>query len=192
MVKTLRSQLSHRRYLFLGLSLGLLVGQFELCAEVRKYLPRLGPTPIQIFVPAAAPVPFLLPPLDMGKSEDSLEDDSLATATKSDEGEKENRPKRTTRTTAISSRPNENSGSVEPKQGSSSGDGVSQMGPHDPEAEVDSLLPDGFDIGLDKTTGDRRDLSLFLNYFAGQAQRKRLRDQEVRRRPSPEATPKTP
>ena len=139
-------------------------------AENPKYLPRLGPSPIRFYAPDETPVPFLLPPLDLGEFEEDKKDDSDEQEGAKKESEEKTEPHLRTRETSISSRPHEIEG---PSPGSygSSGAADGSLSPY--EAAAESLLPDGFDIDFDGASGDRRDLSLFLNYFVGQSQKKR-------------------
>lgn len=146
-----------------------------LCAGERKYLPRLGPSPIYFMDPVELPLPFRLPPLDMGVSEDEAKAAKAAKKAKEAEEnahEAAKKPARRTRTTAISSRPITSANSA-PSATSTSVAGLQEGESMNSssQADIDSLIPDGFDIGLGKSGNDRRDLSVFLNYFIGQSQK---------------------
>jgi len=145
-------------------------------AGERKYLPRLGPSPIRFIAPVELPIPFRLPPLDMGVSEDEASAAKKAKETEEGGHEAAKKPERRTRTTTISSRPITSSSSTGAGSGSSSsaavaGLEVSESRSSSSQADMDSLIPDGFDIGLGGSGNERRDLSVFLNYFVGQSQK---------------------
>lgn len=145
-------------------------------AGERKYLPRLGPSPLRFIVPVELPVPFRLPPLDMGESEDEARAAKKANETKKNDQEAAKKPERRTRTTTISSRPIASSGSSGANSGSSSSVAAaglqgSESRSSSSQTDMDSLIPDGFDIGFGGSASERRDLSVFLNYFVGQSQK---------------------
>ena len=163
MEKVSRLPLSRRALVLVGL---LIAGPTSFAGE-RKYLPRVGPTPIHFLIPVEAPVPVTLPPLDMGESK---EDEEKKKAEDADDGSEksQSKPELRTRKTAISSRPT----TATPGPGVGAGnliegpqpDGVGGPGGGD---DISRLLPDGFDVRLDDKGPLRRDLSVFLNYFTG-------------------------
>ncbi len=170
MEKTWQWPLRIRVHRLAGVFLAFLLAGNALRAENPKYLPRLGPSPIRFYALPKTPPPFLLPPLDLGVFEED-KDDPESENGKESEGDKGEtpEPKLRTKKTSISSRPEEVFGPLPVAVGEGSG-GVTDRSN---EVSAESLLPDGFDINLDAAAGDRRDLSLFLNYFVGQQQNRR-------------------
>ena len=156
-----------------GVSMAFLFAGSALQAENPKYLPRLGPSPIRFYALPKTPPPFLLPPLDLGVFEEDKNDPESENRTEAEGKQGETpEPKLRTKKTSISSRPEEVFGPlpVSGGEGARASEGASSGSK---ELSAEALLPDGFDINLDAAAGDRRDLSLFLNYFVGQQQDRR-------------------
>lgn len=172
--------------LFLCLLAPILESAGALSAGERKYLPRLGPSSIRFLAPVDLPLPFPLPPLDMGISEKEAAEDEKPSEIEGGDKEKTKKAENRTRVTSISSRPDSSAASnasnspdsspVAPLPGSASS-----------QVDIDSLVPDGFDIGLGGPGREREDLSVFLNYFIEQSQERSAGKQQVSPAPDGDA-----
>ena len=151
----------------------------------QKYLPRLGPVPLQILSPKAVVIPVKLPALDRGLTEEVSKDPDPSDSIEEVAEKPSPAPAPFPRTTTVSARPEPSSTANDQSGQSGEGgdlDGTFGGGP--------LQLPPGFDLSLDGSDSRKNsDIGVILNLLKidsdSPSRRRSLPVREPVREPAP-------